>query len=120
MVLLLDCRIPPQDLDMELASFVQASGIPILPVLTKIDKCNQRERSARENEWKIILWVERLFMVSAKTGFGVDGNEKDKELDFEMVRGEFEKNNFAQTIKEHIQKKTALAQRVSEQIKKIV
>ena len=71
-VLLLDCRIPPQDLDMELASFVQASGIPILPVLTKIDKCNQRERSARENEWKIILGVERLFMVSAKTGFGVN------------------------------------------------
>ena len=71
-VLLLDCRIPPQDLDMELASFMQASGMPILPVLTKIDKCNQRERSARENEWKIILGVERLFMVSAKTGFGVN------------------------------------------------
>ncbi len=71
-VLLLDCRIPPQDLDKDLAFFMQASGMLLLPVLTKIDKCNQREQSARENEWKIILGVERLFVASAKTGFGVN------------------------------------------------
>lgn len=70
--LLLDCRLPPQDLDRELAGFVQSSDLNLIPVLTKIDKCNQRERHARENEWKAILNTNKMYMVSAKTGMGIN------------------------------------------------
>ena len=41
-VLLLDCRLPPQESDRLLADFARARGLPVLPVLTKADKCNQR------------------------------------------------------------------------------
>ncbi|MDR1658927.1 MAG: ribosome biogenesis GTP-binding protein YihA/YsxC, partial [Desulfovibrio sp.] len=44
LVLLLDCRLPPQKNDMELTRFAGASRFSLLPVLTKTDKCNRRER----------------------------------------------------------------------------
>jgi len=42
LALLLDCRIPPQALDRDLADFARGHGIPLLPVLTKADKCTQQ------------------------------------------------------------------------------
>lgn len=35
LALLLDCRIPPQALDRDLADFARGHGIPLLPVLTR-------------------------------------------------------------------------------------
>ena len=46
LALLLDSRLPPQKLDLELAGFARSCGLPLLPILTKADKCNQRERAA--------------------------------------------------------------------------
>ncbi len=42
------------------------------------------------------------------TGFGVDGTRKEKEEDFEVVRGAFEQNPFVTAVKEHISTKRAL------------
>lgn len=55
LVLLLDCRLPPQRLDLDLAAFAASRALPVVPVLTKADKCTQREREARRKEW-----LERL------------------------------------------------------------
>ena len=55
LALLLDCRIPPQALDRDLADFARGHGIPLLPVLTKADKCTQVERSKRQQEWSRLL-----------------------------------------------------------------
>ena len=52
LALLLDCRIPPQALDRDLADFARGHGIPLLPVLTKADKCTQVERSKRQRLWR--------------------------------------------------------------------
>ena len=52
--------------------------------------------------------ARKEFALISRTGFGVDGNEEDKELDFEMVRGAFEKNIFVTSIKEHISRKSVL------------
>ena len=45
LALLLDCRIPPQALDRDLADFARGHGIPLLPVLTKADKSNAASAS---------------------------------------------------------------------------
>ncbi len=55
MVLLLDCRIPPQESDTQLALYALDKKIPLLPVLTKADKCTARERKAKKEQWKLIL-----------------------------------------------------------------
>ncbi len=54
-VLLLDSRIPPQNLDLDLARYVSSLGVEILPVLTKADKCNQKQKNLALNRWKKLL-----------------------------------------------------------------
>lgn len=72
LALLLDCRIPPQALDRDLADFARGHGIPLLPVLTKADKCTQVERSKRQQEWSRLLNGIMLLPVSSKDMRGVD------------------------------------------------
>lgn len=55
LALLLDCRLPPQKIDLELASFARQCGLPLLPVLTKADKCKQQERALRQKAWQDLL-----------------------------------------------------------------
>ena len=72
LALLLDCRIPPQALDRDLADFARGHGIPLLPVLTKADKCTQVERSKRQQEWSRLLNGIMPLPVSSKDMRGVD------------------------------------------------
>lgn len=71
LALLIDCRLPPQQLDLDLASFATEHGLPLLPILTKVDKVVQRERAARQKEWESILGVKPL-LVSAARHSGLD------------------------------------------------
>ncbi len=52
--------------------------------------------------------ARKEFSLSAMTGFGIDGTEGDKRLDFEEVRGAFETNSFVEAVKQHIVDKRAL------------
>jgi len=52
--------------------------------------------------------AKKEFALSSHTGFGVDGAEAERDLDFEEVRGDFEKNPAVSAIREHIDKKTKL------------
>jgi hypothetical protein len=52
--------------------------------------------------------ARKEFSLSSMTGFGVDGGEGDKRLDFEGVRGAFETNSFVEAVKRHIIDKRAL------------
>lgn len=71
LALLVDCRLPPQFLDVELAEFAEANTLPVLPILAKADKCNQRERKSRQDEWEGILHCKPL-LCSAKRRTGLD------------------------------------------------
>ncbi len=71
LALLLDCRLPPQKLDRQLADFAIAHHIPILPILTKADKCKQKERAERQNEWARILNGTKPLITSSSQGLGV-------------------------------------------------
>jgi len=69
LIVLLDCRIPPQKLDMDLIAYAESRHIPLLPVLTKADAASvsQREKTARA--WAHLLGKSRPpLMVSARTG----------------------------------------------------
>ena len=72
-VVLLDSRLTPQKLDLELTSYLRTMDIPVIPVLTKADKPKQRELATLQNQWQDILqqdWKPVLF--SSKTGKGED------------------------------------------------
>lgn len=51
LVMLIDGRLPPQALDLNLLAYARGLGLPVLPVLTKADKCRQKEIGARLAEW---------------------------------------------------------------------
>lgn len=71
LALLLDSRLPPQKIDLELADFALNHHLPLLPVLTKVDKCTQAERSRRQQEWNDILGIKPL-LVSSSRRAGLD------------------------------------------------
>ena len=56
--------------------------------------------------------ARKEFDLNSQTGFGVDGDREQAEADFEEVRGSFESNSFVKAVLEHIEKKTALGNRV--------
>ncbi|MGE4506318.1 MAG: ribosome biogenesis GTP-binding protein YihA/YsxC [Desulfovibrionaceae bacterium] len=69
---LLDSRIPPQELDLELVGYLQSMNVPVIAVLTKVDKCKQQEIARRGNEWKQLLKGPAPLSFSSKTGRGRD------------------------------------------------
>lgn len=62
--------------------------------------------------------AKKEFTLKTKTGYGVDGEEKTKQQDFEQVRGEFSKNPSVIDIQEHIKEKSALGDELINRIKK--
>lgn len=70
-VALVDCRLPPQRLDVELVDWLRSRRIPVLVVLTKADKCKQRDREERKKQWREL--AQPAFppiLFSGKTGLG--------------------------------------------------
>lgn len=60
--------------------------------------------------------ARKEFELSAMTGFGNDGDQAEKQADFEMVRGKFETNSFVSEVKAHIERKTKLGDRAIDQL----
>ena len=73
-----------------------------------------------ENWQKCVVGLDKLlyedahkeFTLSSMTGFGIDGGDEEKRLDFEEVRGDFESNGVVAEIKDHIKKKTELGNEI--------
>jgi NDP-sugar pyrophosphorylase family protein len=63
--------------------------------------------------------AKKEFSLSSRTGFGADGNNDEQRLDFEQVRGNFEKNTFVASLLQHIEKKTNLGNKVIEEMKQV-
>ncbi len=72
LILLLDCRVPLQKLDYDLALFSRDIHLPVFPVLTKVDKCNQNEQVKRQQEWEDLFCGEKPLLVSAKKMRGIE------------------------------------------------
>jgi hypothetical protein len=63
--------------------------------------------------------ARKEFTLSSMTGFGIDGGDEVKKLDFEQVRGEFESNSVVTAIQDHIKLKTTLGDELTERMKRI-
>ena len=62
--------------------------------------------------------AKKEFSLSSQTGFGVDGDRYQKQIDFEQVRGLFEENAFVQAVLKHIETKTKLGNEMMERLQK--
>ena len=70
-VIIIDARLTPQALDMELATYIQNMGLKLIPVLTKADKCKQKQKNAIQKTWQELLGLtESPLLFSSKTGQG--------------------------------------------------
>lgn len=72
-VALIDSRLSPQQLDLDLIHFVRHQGIPVFPVLTKADKCKQPQRKATQAAWQKLLHLsDPPMLVSSHSGMNMD------------------------------------------------
>jgi hypothetical protein len=63
--------------------------------------------------------ARKEFTLSSMTGFGIDGGEDIKRLDFEQVRGDFESNSVVASIQDHIREKTTLGDELIMRVSRI-
>jgi carbonic anhydrase/acetyltransferase-like protein (isoleucine patch superfamily) len=63
--------------------------------------------------------ARKEFNLSSMTGFGIDGDEEIKKMDFERVRGDFDSNSVVSAIQEHIRIKSALGDELISRMNKI-
>ena len=75
------------------------------------------------DEWqKAVVQLDRLvyddakkeFDLNSQTGFGADGDDEERIQDFESVRGRFESNPFVIEVLAHIERKTALGEKIKQ------
>ena len=74
LILLLDCRRGVQEADKQLLDYLSADEIPVLVVLTKIDKLNRagRSQAMADVRKQMELPADQVLATSARTGEGVD------------------------------------------------
>ncbi len=72
---LVDSRIPPQEIDIEFINFLGKNGVPLMVIFTKTDKNKQRETMHNIASFKRRLmqdWDElpQMMLSSSVTGYG--------------------------------------------------
>lgn len=72
-IMLVDSRYPPTQLDFLMKEWLESYDIPYIIVATKADKLNQSEKSKIKKVIKETLQLEhdRIFLTSAKEGTGI-------------------------------------------------
>ncbi len=72
-LILLDCRLKPQDLDLDVLEYLKMRECQFIPILTKIDKCTMSQRVKNYKIWEDILQsTQKPLLFSAKTCQGKD------------------------------------------------
>ena len=84
-----------------------------------IEMVNRWKQAVISLDNKLYADAKKEFSATAQTGFGLDGDEQTKRLDFAAVRGIFEENSFVTEIQQHIKNKTELGNELINRIKKI-
>lgn len=72
LALLLDARLAPQRTDTEMLAFAVSLGLPVIPVLTKADKCSKKELDACIRAWGALLDQKTIVVTSAEKKRGTD------------------------------------------------
>jgi hypothetical protein len=94
----------------------------------KADQVTLEQLCRTIEEWQqAVVGLDRMvyndarkeFDLNSHTGFGVDGDLQQAAADFEEVRGSFESNSFVKAVLEHIERKTALGEKILGELKKV-
>jgi Predicted GTPase len=72
LALLLDARLSPQKIDLELVSLAVALRLPLIPVLTKADKCRKKDLEATLSAWQTRLGSQEILVSSAEKKQGIE------------------------------------------------
>ncbi len=73
-----------------------------------IELATEWKNAVVELDHRLYADARKEFAATAQIGFGVDGDDQIKHLDFAAVRGTFQDNKFVCEIQEHITSKTTL------------
>jgi hypothetical protein len=84
-----------------------------------IEMVNRWKQAVVNLDHKLYADAKKEFSATAQTGFGLDGDERTKKLDFATVRGVFEENSFVAEIQQHIKNKTELGEELITRMEKI-
>lgn len=84
-----------------------------------IELTNKWKEAVISLDHKLYADAKKEFSAIGQTGFGIDGDEKVKQLDFAAVRGVFEKNSFVSEVEKHIKNKTELGNELIKRMQKI-
>ena len=95
---------------------LDASSITSSDVISIVEKW---KNSVIKLDEMIYEDAKKEFSLSFKTGFGADGNIKERMLDFESVRGAFDNNEFVVTVLKHIEDKRALGDELIARMKQV-
>ncbi len=72
-VALLDSRLPPQTLDIDLITYIRSQGLDVFPVMTKADKCKQPVRHTNQAAWQRLLGLQKPpMLISSHSGMNID------------------------------------------------
>ena len=69
---LIDCRLPPQESDLDMVAWLRSCGIGVLGVLTKADKCARRDQQSQQARWARLLGAREPVLFSSVTGLGLE------------------------------------------------
>lgn len=64
--------------------------------------------------------ARKEFSLISRIGFGVDGSTRQRDFDFEQVRGEFENDAFVKMVCRHIEDKTALGNELIGRLNRLI
>lgn len=90
-----------------------------------VEEITAKDITDIDRQWKdAVVTLDKMlyedahkeYSLVSKTGFGADGNSKQREYDFEQVRGAFEKDPFVCMVSEHIRIKTELGNELIDRI----
>jgi len=88
----------------------------IATLVCALEMCKKAESTFTD---MILRDAKKEFSQTAKTGFGIDGDENDKNADFEAVRGNFNSNPFVLDIQESSKIKLERIQNTIEKLNNI-
>lgn len=94
-------------------------GIDKITIDDIINMVNQWKKAVIDLDNILYEDAKKEFTLTVQTGFGADGDDKEKKKDFENVRGLFDSNPFVLEVKDHIKNKEALGNELIERIKDI-
>jgi len=91
-------------------------GKPIGKTEVIISCIENWKKAVQTFEDMILRDAKKEFNSISKTGFGLDGNDSDKQLDFENVRGNFEDNSFIKETNNTLETNIELANKILDKL----